>query len=78
MTTMETVKQAPQSPGSYGEYLAAHPELDQSEAAERYYGTLDVYRDQLADYHGVSREELHDMKFQRIGHQATASQIETV
>lgn len=73
-----TIHETPQSPGSYAEFLATHPELDQTEASAVYYDSLDTYRDELAGFYGISREELHDMKFRRIGQQATASQLESV
>lgn len=76
MTTIETTKHAPVSPGSYAEFLTTHPELDQSHAAAVYYDSLDVYRDELAGYYGVSREELHDMSFRRVGSIPTQASLE--
>lgn len=67
MTTIETMKQTPASPGSYSEFLSSHPELDQEQAATAYYDSLEGYRNELAGYYGISREELHDMSFRRIG-----------
>ena len=62
-----SVKEQPQSPGSYAEFLSSRPDLDQDEASNAYYDSLEVYRDELASYYGVSREELHNMSFRRIG-----------
>ena len=76
MTTMETAKQAPQSPGSYADFLTANPDLSQGKAATIYYDSLDEYRGELANYYGVSREELHDMSFRRVGSIPTQVSVE--
>ena len=76
MTTIETVKQAPVSPGSYAEFLSLRPELSQEEATTMYYDSLEAYRDELAGYYGISREELHDMSFRRVGSIPTQASIE--
>lgn len=55
--------EAPQSPGSFMDFIITHPEMGETEAATSYFESTGRYRDALADYHGVSLQELHEMSF---------------
>lgn len=67
--------EAPQSPGSLSEFTARHIDLDKDTVADLYYGSLEDYRNELAAYHGISREDLHAMRFHP-GQIATSDLVE--
>lgn len=59
----EVMVDTPQSPGSLKDFSLRHPELSSSEATAQYTLAGEEYRDALARYYGVTREELHQMRF---------------
>ncbi len=55
---MNASKEKPQSPGSFNEYAKLNG-LSAEVALGAYSLALDQYRQDLADFHGISLEELH-------------------
>ncbi|MGH7237370.1 MAG: hypothetical protein ACREGF_02440 [Candidatus Saccharimonadales bacterium] len=70
-TAEELVDLKPVNPGSYNDFCLAHPELSDGHRRRDYENELDGYRDRLASYYGVSREELHEGTFAALGECAT-------
>jgi hypothetical protein len=55
---MNVSKEKPQSPGSFNEYVRLNG-LSSEVALGAYSLALDQYRQDLADFHGISLEDLH-------------------
>lgn len=49
----------PENPGSYNAFCEARNFQSRDEAMGSYALALDTYRQQLADYHGISLDDLH-------------------
>lgn len=66
-TTEGLIDLKPVNPGSYNDFCLAHPAMSDGQRRAGYANELDKFRDQLAEYYGMSREELHGAPLAALG-----------